>query len=529
MKKLISLLIVCVMVLSFCMVSYAEEDTRPTITATIYDRGNIPASVGTLQDNPIVTWINENSPVKVEYVSVPRWTAAEAEAAMFAAGTAPDLIFEYNTDTWVNEGYAMPLDDLIEEYSVEYKALLEQYPSTRKIATPSGKDQMYTFCRIWPSTNYNTILVREDWLEAVGMELPTDLESFKELLLAFVNDDPDGNGEDDTYGFAASGNTIVTYMFGRADYPHFDENGDICYCSERIVAQYEFLKWLYDNDIIDKDYLTDTNGEKATADFVNGKMGIITESDVVAESTIRELYKNDPDARVVTMAMPTTEFGSYVGHFQGGLYNCAFINKDCTHPEDCIKFIDFMQSDEFYARVMFGVEGVHYHFDENGVPVRTEAEQAAYTAEMQWASGFDYCMAYAKIKMPAEWLNPLLKLTEDSDRAAIDYAQVVYDGTRLLYEGDREAVLEIQTAVDLPTDIQFIKDSYDAEFDGIWSKAVTGGDDYTIEDALEDYNKLCEEINYSAYVEFMTDWFTENRENIFIKSENLELKPSYID
>lgn len=523
MKKSLAFLLALMMLVMMSASAFAE-DTRPTITVSVYDRGNVPASVGTIVDNPIVDWINENSPVKVEFVAVPRWNSPETFAAWFAAGTAPDLICEYECGTWIAEGYAMPLDDLIEKYSVEYKALLENYPSAKKVAVPSGKDQMHTFVRVWPATNYDTMLIRADWMEELSLDIPTTIDEFKDVLLALVE------GKEDIYG--TNSNQFIRYMLGiglTAYEAHLEENGEICFCTDRMVAYYELLKWMYDNNIIDHDFLTDTNGEKAEADFVNGRMAMVATSDVKAENLIRELYKNNPEARVTTMAMPTSEFGSFNGHVQGGVYNTGFININCTHPEDVIKYIDFMMSETFWARVMFGVEGEHFHFDENGVPVRTPEEQEKYSAEMQWASGFDYCMTYPKITMPAAWADPVAKLTEESDRAAVDFAHVVNEATRLMFADNRQCTLVINSTVALPTEVQFAYDSMKAEFEGIWMKAVTSGDEYTLDEALADYEKLYEESGYELYVEFMTDWFTENRDSIYVRNDNLELKPNYID
>ena len=57
---------------------------------------------------------------------------------LFASGDAPDLIFEYDTkyrNSLISQKQLMPLNELIEEHSVEYKALLEEYPILRKVTT----------------------------------------------------------------------------------------------------------------------------------------------------------------------------------------------------------------------------------------------------------------------------------------------------------------------------------------------------------------------------------------------------------
>jgi len=42
----------------------------------------------------------------------------------------------------------------------------------------------------------------QDWLEAVGMEMPATIEELHDVLYAFTYNDPDQNGKNDTYGFS---------------------------------------------------------------------------------------------------------------------------------------------------------------------------------------------------------------------------------------------------------------------------------------------------------------------------------------
>ena len=39
--------------------------------------------------------------------------------------------------------------------------------------------------------------INTKWLETLGMEIPTTVEEFKEVLIAFRDEDPNGNGEKD--------------------------------------------------------------------------------------------------------------------------------------------------------------------------------------------------------------------------------------------------------------------------------------------------------------------------------------------
>jgi len=56
-----------------------------------------------------------------------------------------------------------------------------------------GGEQLYSF------------MIRKDWLEKLGLSMPTTVEELLEVARAFTYKDPDGNGLHDTYGFCSAG------------------------------------------------------------------------------------------------------------------------------------------------------------------------------------------------------------------------------------------------------------------------------------------------------------------------------------
>ena len=47
--------------------------------------------------------------------------------------------------------------------------------------------------------------VRQDWMEKLNLEEPKTLDDFYNVFKAFKEQDPDGNGKDDTYGLSTAG------------------------------------------------------------------------------------------------------------------------------------------------------------------------------------------------------------------------------------------------------------------------------------------------------------------------------------
>lgn len=56
------------------------------------------------------------------------------------------------------------------------------------------------------------LLIRKDWREKVGADVPTSWDELTELAVKFTEEDPDGNGEDDTAGMVVPGSTTRGYL-----------------------------------------------------------------------------------------------------------------------------------------------------------------------------------------------------------------------------------------------------------------------------------------------------------------------------
>ena len=122
MKKQVQIIVTLALVLSMLLSAAplsAVAEERPKITVTIYDRGKVPASEGTIEENRWTRWINENGPVDVEFVAIPRTNSGDKLYVLFASGTAPDLVFEYSPavrSTLYQQGQLMPLSEALEKY-----------------------------------------------------------------------------------------------------------------------------------------------------------------------------------------------------------------------------------------------------------------------------------------------------------------------------------------------------------------------------------------------------------------------------
>ncbi len=123
------------------------------------------------------------------------------------------------------------------------------------------------------------IYIRKDWLDKLGLKEPTTMEEFYNVAKAFRENDPDGNGKQDTYGFCGGG---VWWLYPfinsfNTSFEYYYKDGDQwkpeC-ISDNMKKAASFLKKCYDEKLLDTDFLT-MGSDKALENFVSGREGML--------------------------------------------------------------------------------------------------------------------------------------------------------------------------------------------------------------------------------------------------------------
>ena len=498
---------------------YAEESgEKEKITVAIYDRGNLNPEEGSMESNRWTEWINENAPVEVEFVAIPRWTSTDKYSTLFASDSAPDLILEYSTSylgSLISNDCLMPIGDLIDKYSTNYKALLEQYPVMRKMGTVNGELYYLTQCN--PVTTNHTLVMRKDWLDALELEIPQTVDDFYDVLHAFTYEDPDGNGSDDTYGYSlsfVSGQTIYR-MFGNDGYIAWgiNENGELDYLWDRYAAATEFEKKLYDAGVVSKDFAADSSGEQSAQDFISGKQGCIALNNGVVSTTSDDFYANNPDGELVTIALPSSEYGSFTACLTTGCQVVGGINAKCKNPEAVIQYIDWMNSSvDIYDMLKYG--GTEYaEKQEDGSWVAKDPEVSA-----KEVYGIDYLMPISNINYGYTQLASLDVASKYYDKKAELYWEA-YDA----YIAPRAAIAQILTS-QLPVLDSMMSlinsGTYGSSaLSANWEKAIISGEAYSVEDALRENQQIVADGGGDTLLSYNKEWYKENKDNLVVEAD----------
>ncbi len=340
----------------------------------VYDRGN--AGQASVTDNYWTDYVQQEfgdkHNIKVTYVSIPRNEEVTQFNQLLAGKkeNQTDIIFNYDYPTIVSfadQGAFQVLDEeMIKKYAPDY------YEATKDLDeyTYVNGEKMFLGANRPVAYNYITV-VRKDWLDMCGLEVPTTDEEYLDMLRAFR--DNKCGGEDTIPETAVLGNA---YYGGYAfrDFPLSEKDNalysDITVCAltwEPIKKSLEYDNMKYNEGLISPEWYLDTDGSKAQEAFISGKAGVYGMYLTKSPNVIGNLLQNCPTAEV--MLTPDTVMAD--GRITGSRADNPFgmmsgININCEHPEAVLMYFEWMQ-DNLYV-MQNGIEGVTYNL-EDGVPV----------------------------------------------------------------------------------------------------------------------------------------------------------------
>ncbi|MHA6482147.1 extracellular solute-binding protein [Paenibacillus sp. strain BS8-2] len=221
--------------------------------------------------------------------------------------------------------------------------------------------------------NADGFMVRKDWLEKLDLQAPTTLEELREVLIAFRENDPDGNGQKDTYGLVGKGLSLQG-AFGVHE-PQFE--GDMMLLNWMTDNYKEYLTYvndLYESDVMPKEYFLMKNSDMKNM-LVQGLGGMYsTPLHSAGEYTV-DIQKKIPDASFMNLS-PIKGPGGYTGQQKLGYYGMWLIPSSVEKEKvpDILAYLDKTASEEINNLMTYGIEGVHYDSIEGQIVEDTEAQ-----------------------------------------------------------------------------------------------------------------------------------------------------------
>jgi putative aldouronate transport system substrate-binding protein len=348
-------------------------------------------SDGNLDPNGImVRDIEERFNVKLNFT--PAWNANQQQFNLkVASGLIPDYFYDYNHWTWYRQGILKIIteEQIKTNMPTYYRTRLQYYDpegiALRSRQDPDGKGYIGV-----PGVGFPGRLTRgwrQDWLDKLGLKVPETLEEMEKVLLAFANNDPDGNGQNDTIPLLARSSSIhqdVGDIFTAFEVrPRYWllENGRVIY-ADVMDGYREALKVLqrwYKAGLIFKEFLTVT-GDQYNAYFVEGKVGTTYagfpywNTDGNATSLTKSLIDHVPGAKVSIAAPvkgPTGQGYAFDGQNDSNWTMHFGYQVSDEKLAKIMQINDYYQSGEGLIMQQFGKEGITFEYNATGAPQLT--------------------------------------------------------------------------------------------------------------------------------------------------------------
>src|SRR5512138_276021 len=310
-----------------------------------------------------------------------------------ASNSLPDLFF-VNRDTWykiTDAGLTANVEELLPLMPERTKTHYSD-PDRNLQVTYNGK--LYGLADPGNLVQTDAMVIRQDWLDKLGLKAPTTLDEFMTVAKAFTNDDPDGNGKKDTYGLCAfiDGSGLngaglgprfdfIYGAYGVAGTWNLTGNGDfgLNVRNPNYMKATEYIQELNDAGVIDPDWPS-LKKDEFRVHWKQGKCGMMQENFAAlsTKSNYADFDANFPNGQWVPFDPPKGPDGASsagVTIQPARIYAVAQKSMDAGKGPAIAKLLEWMSTDG-YMLLAFGQEGVNYKLDDKGYVITTDLPDA---------------------------------------------------------------------------------------------------------------------------------------------------------
>ncbi|WP_246469678.1 extracellular solute-binding protein [Cohnella nanjingensis] len=312
--------------------------------------------------------MEEKTGYKVQYDMLPQDNAEEKLNLLIASGEPYDAITtaggSYNKalySDYATRGALVDLGPLIDKYGSNIKVAIPQ--ETLDAAKINGK--LYAIPTQTVGSAGASLMIRQDWLDKLGLKVPTTTDELVAVLQAFKEKDPGGNGDKNIpltiYGDAPFIDSIAG-AFGLANTWNDMDGKLVPRALDPAYPDYvAFVNDLFKQGLLDQEFAVNKLANMYEK-FSSGKAGVIPLAWYDVPTVTDALKKNQPDAKW-TYTPPLKGPSGKVGLPESaGFDRITFIPKAAKHPEDAVKWINAKLEKDTFKLMAIGEEGKHYTF-----------------------------------------------------------------------------------------------------------------------------------------------------------------------
>ena len=280
-----------------------------------------------------------------------------------------------DVNEWGGEGYFLDLSQYM-DLMPNLKAYFDQYPELEAYCTTSdGHIYGLPKLKVDMTDRLTRSFINKQWLDNLGLSMPTSIDEYYEVLVAFKEQDANGNGDpddeipllftSDSGGYTALEKTLLdAYGIFTTD-PNYvlqaDESGkvELANINDTYKEYLKFMHRLYAEGLMEQEAFTITGDEITTKQQgdVYGSFGCGSAPFVMANKDISY------DANWMALSGMSSELhpkreASIASPVQNSIL--VAVNGNTEYPEALARFIDYFYTEEGMLSATKGYDGVTF-------------------------------------------------------------------------------------------------------------------------------------------------------------------------
>lgn len=511
-----------------------DDPNVPTVNIMIRDTTQTQRTASGYDDNdnPYARYIFEKTGIRVNLLRQPD-TDYDAKVQLTLAsndGSVDYMFLGFSSQILpiAQSGALKPLNEYFEDPAA-YPNLSATY-TDEYWGNISYNENKLLIAGMNTRLNKWSMLIRKDWLDAAGLEVPTTVEELYAAAKAFVADEVDGNSPT----FALSGrknlsNLVIglTAAYGNPHInPHYayhyldkEKNEIVSWnTSDAARAFYtEIQKW-WDEGLIDREALVN-EGASWWDNIYNGTFGMISHQTISVgwlTSEIRSTLQKDTPELVVVPPLSgsgyTNQYGNTMIMNPDSYDGYSGIPLSGKNTDLIMQLLDWFCSEEGMDFTWYGIEGIeHDVVDGKKVLTKDRSSEVGFLADYGLTNG------NKDLLTPEMWEDYIIDSAGNADTD--------YDTTEQSIARVREA-MEFDETLDRPpyehwmytvpkVDAESIYADYNSEMTRIWVLMIQGEWDASTDEGWNAYLQEVENTGYLQVLKEKTEWILENNPALF--------------
>ncbi len=331
--------------------------------------------VGRHDETDMMKKLEQDTNIKIVWEMIPQASWKEKKNLMIASRQLPDAFMgplSLNADEiqkFGADGVLIPLDKLLAEYAPTITGVMKDYP-LYDTYTRSLDGKIYALARMEDLgfDSLSTSVIRKEWLDKLGLKMPTTTEEFRNVLREFKAKDPAGNGKTIPFSFLyQEGPDInrevkrehewIFAAFGVYDNPKhvaIDDNGQMVFTADkdRYKEAVKYLNSLYSEGLIDKEVFTQDRTLLTNKVRNQLNVGVYTDYRMKESFVTKEIE----DKFAIMPPLKGPHGDQKWLRATTGLSDGAFaITSACKYPEAAIRWVDHINEPELNIQMSYGM------------------------------------------------------------------------------------------------------------------------------------------------------------------------------